>query len=52
MNTDRKTELYIEIGRLVRSIASCSNKDCAACTNALKLKDQYNTELNILRASA
>lgn len=52
MNTDRKTALYIEIGRLVRSIASCTNKDCEACANAYKLKDQYNKELNELRASA
>lgn len=52
MDTNRKTELYIEIGRLVRSIASCTNKDCEACANASKLKDQYNAELNTLRASA
>jgi len=52
MNANRKTVLYIEICRLVRSIAACTNKDCEACKNALALKDKYNTELNELRASA
>jgi len=51
MKNSRITELYIEIGRLVRSVASCTNKDCEACHNALALKDQYNDELNKLRAS-
>lgn len=51
MNANRKTELYIEIGRLVRTVASCTNKQCEACKNALALKDKYNAELNELRTS-
>lgn len=52
MNANRKIELYIEIGRLVRTVASCNNKQCEACQNALALKDKYNAELHALRVSA